>query len=273
MDKIDINKHRMIKSFSFILLLVLIGKLLPAQDLSIYEKHFFINKQDTLPYRLLLPQNYDPHKTYPLILFLHGSGERGNDNAAQLVHGGVFFLRDSIRKNYPAIIVFPQCATEEYWVKLTEQNDSLGKGLYNYETAGKPTTSLGLVQLLVKDIIKKYAVQKKQLYVGGLSMGGMGTFEMVRRSPKLFAAAFVICGGADISIAPQLKNVHWWIFHGDKDEAVNPLYAVTMVKALQQINVPIKYTLYPNVGHNSWDNVFVEPDFIPWLFSNKKSGK
>jgi predicted peptidase len=264
----------MIKRISLILLVILISNLLAAQDLSIFEKHLFINRKDTLPYRLLLPRNYDPHKTYPLLLFLHGSGERGIDNAAQLVHGGDFFLRDSIRKNYPAIVVFPQCAEEDFWVTITEKNDSLGKGLFYFENS-KVTTSLRLVQLLIKNIIKKKFVDPQKIYVGGLSMGGMGTFEIVRRSPELFAAAFVICGGADVTIAHQLKKVNWWIFHGAKDESVNPHYAVTMVQALQKINTIVKFTLYPDAGHNSWDNVFTEPEFIPWLFSNKKinSGK
>jgi predicted peptidase len=262
----------MIKKISFVVTMVVISKLLPAQDLSIYEKHLFIDKRDTLPYRLLLPQNYDPHKTYPMVLFLHGSGERGTDNTAQLVHGGDFFLRDSIRKNYPAIIVFPQCAEDDFWVNITEKNDSMGKGLFYFEN-DKVTTSLRLVQLFIENIIKTKTVDPRKIYVGGLSMGGMGAFEIVRRLPELFAAAFVICGGADISIAPRLKKVNWWIFHGAKDESVNPQYAVTMVQALQKINTNVKFTLYPATGHNSWDKAFVEPDLITWLFSNRRKIK
>src|SRR5690606_39835255 len=86
-----------------------------AQDLNKYERSTFISKGDTLPYRILFPQNFDPAKKYPLVLFLHGSGERGNNNEAQLIHGGKLFLKDEIRNNFPAIVVFPQCPKESYW--------------------------------------------------------------------------------------------------------------------------------------------------------------
>src|SRR5665213_1560418 len=89
-----------------------------AQDTSLYTKHFFVHNRDTMPYRVLLPLNFNPHKKYPLILFLHGSGERGNDNEKQLVHGGSLFLTDSIRKIYPAIVVFPQCPNESTWENI-----------------------------------------------------------------------------------------------------------------------------------------------------------
>lgn len=273
--KLTLNSHYkiyivMIKKTLLALAVLFISNMLFAQDLSLFEKHLFINKGDTLRYRLLLPANYNPGKIYPMVLFLHGAGERGNDNEAQLVHGADLFLRDSIRKNYPAIVVFPQCATKDYWAKLSVKSDSSGKKMFVFETAGKPTTSMRLVQELVKKIIYQYPVTRKQIYVGGLSMGGMGTFEIVRRNPKLFAAAFAICGGADSSIAPKLKKVNWWIFHGAKDEVVDPKYSKIMVTALQQINAPVKFTLYPDANHNSWDSAFAEPGLIPWLFSNKK---
>ena len=95
-----------------------------AQNTSVYEKHLYVQGQDTLPYRLLLPLNYNAKKNYPLVLFLHGAGERGNDNEKQLVHGGDLFLIDSIRKNYPAIVVFPQCATNGFWSNIIVHNDT-----------------------------------------------------------------------------------------------------------------------------------------------------
>jgi predicted peptidase len=260
----------MIRKTLLALLVLFISNTVFSQDLSLFEKHLFIHRGDTLRYRLLLPLNYNPGKMYPMVLFLHGSGERGNDNEAQLVHGADLFLRDSIRKKYPAIIVFPQCTANDSWVKISEKKDSSGKRLFVFKTEGKPTNSMRLVQELVKKIIYQYPVTKKQIYVGGLSMGGLGTFEIVRRNPKLFAAAFAICGGADSSIAPKLKKVNWWIFHGAKDDVVNPQYSEIMVTALKQQNAPVKFTLYPNASHNSWDNAFAEPGLMPWLFSNKK---
>ena len=241
-----------------------------AQDKSLYQKYTFIKGTDTLPYRLLLPENYDASKKYPLILFLHGAGERGNDNEAQLVHGSSLFLRDSIRKKYPAIIIFPQCPAKSFWSNVAIKTNAAGERAFTFQTGGTPTIAMELLQQLLFQTIKKYKVQRKQIYVGGLSMGGMGTFEIVNRNPKLFAAAFPVCGGADSSAANNLKKVNWWVFHGAKDNVVLPVYSERIVNALQQINAKVKFTLYPEADHNSWDSAFAEPGLIPWLFSNKK---
>lgn len=241
-----------------------------GQDFSKYEKHLYINKGDTLPYRLLLPENYNPGKEYPMILFLHGSGERGNNNEAQLVHGGELFLRDINRQKFPAIVVFPQCSQNDSWINLTDTLDAAGKRDFVFNTAVKPTRAMHIVEKLIKYLIFQYPITKRQLYVGGLSLGGMGTYDIVRLHPKLFVAAFPICGAADVSIVPKLKKVNWWIFHGGKDGNVNPKYSIAMAAAIKQSNIPVKLTIYPDAGHNCWDNVFAEPGLMEWLFSNKK---
>ncbi|MFT3682203.1 MAG: alpha/beta hydrolase-fold protein [Ferruginibacter sp.] len=241
-----------------------------GQDLSLYQKKWFIKDNDTLPYRLLLPLNYDASKKYPLILFLHGAGERGSDNELQLVHGSGLFLRDSVRQKYPAIVVMPQCALNSFWSNVQFKMDSTGFREFIFREGGDPTKSMELLLQLFKKIVKEYPVDKKQLYVGGLSMGGMGTFEMVRRNPGVFAAAFPICGGGATGTAAKMKDVNWWIFHGDADAVVPPKLSQEMVDALKAAGAPVKFTLYPGVNHNSWDNAFVEPDLVPWLFSNKR---
>jgi predicted peptidase len=256
---------------SMLLFLLLSAFISKAQDLSLYEKHLYINGTDTLPYRLLLPANYDASKKYPLIFFLHGAGERGRDNELQLVHGAKLFLKEDIRKNFPAIIVFPQCPANSFWASVEFKVDSsTRKRSFMFRTDGEPTIAMKLAQELLQKIIKEYPVQKKQLYVGGLSMGGMGTFEIVRRNPKLFAAAIPICGGADPSTAPALKKVKWWVFHGAKDDVVLPINSERMVKALEEVKASVKFTLYPDANHNSWDPAFAEPELLPWLFSQKK---
>lgn len=108
------------------------------------------------------------------------------------------------------------------------------------------------------------------MYVGGLSMGGFGTFELVRRNPKLFAAAFPICGGANPITAKKMKHLDWWVFHGEADKVVPPRYSTQMVDAMKKDGLSVKYSLYPGVGHNSWDNAFAEPELLPWLFSKSK---
>ena len=158
---------------------------------------------DTLPYRLLLPEQYDAPKTYPVVFFLHGAGERGRDNEKQLVHGGKLFLIDSIRKNHPAIVVFPQCGAADYWSNVLRLHDDKGNRTFNFLAEGEATRSMEMLQHLVQFVMEEYPINKQQVYVGGLSMGGMATFELVRRMNGIFAAAFPICGGANTLTAKK----------------------------------------------------------------------
>lgn len=242
-----------------------------AQDTSLYEKHYFMQQGDTMPYRLLLPVSYNPANKYPLILFLHGAGERGNDNAKQLVHGAALFLKDSIRKNYPAIVVFPQCSAASFWSNIGYHFDSaINKGVMEFKEDGEPSRAMNLLIGLYKQLQKNYSLDYSRLYIGGLSMGGMGTFEFTRRIPNTFAAAFAICGGADTATAKKITNTAWWIFHGLKDDVVNPEFSKNMAAALKANGAEVKLTLYPDDGHNSWDDAFREPAFFSWMFSHKK---
>lgn len=243
-----------------------------AQDMSLYEKHWIMQSGDTMPFRVLLPENYDPAKKYPLVLFLHGRGESGNDNEKQLTHGARMFLQDSIRKNYPAIIVFPQCAANSYWsnVQAVTTGSKTGRRTFYFVPGGEPSQSMKTLQGLVGHLLERYPVKTDQVYVMGLSMGGMGTFELVRRMPGLFAAAIPICGGAHPATATQLVKTKWWIFHGGKDDVVLPGYFEQMVAALQKAKADVKFRLFPDANHNSWDPTFAEPGLLKWLFSQKK---
>jgi predicted peptidase len=265
------NKLGVKKNFLGAVLVLILQVSVFAQDTSLYQRHWYAEKNDTLPYRLLLPKDYNPSKKYPLILFLHGSGERGNDNQAQLIHGSSLFLRDSIRENYKAIVVFPQCPSNSFWSNVNIVTDSIQKTrVFNFQADGAPTTSMKLVLGLLNYLHGKYQLDDKRIYVGGLSMGGMGTFELVRRKPKLFAAAFPICGGANAATARKLKAPSWWIFHGLKDNVVDPVYSKTMAAALKDEGARVKLTLYPEANHNSWDSAFAEKDLMSWLFSQHK---
>lgn len=241
-----------------------------TQDLSLYEKHIFISNGDTLPYRLLLPQNYDSTKKYTLVFFLHGAGERGNDNEKQLTHGATLFLREDVRKDYPAIVVFPQCPQNSFWSNVAISQDNEGKRKFEFSAGGDPTKAMLLAQGLLDQSLSKYRIRKKQVYVAGLSMGGMGTFELVRRNPGLFAAAVPICGGANTATAEQLKKTSWWIFHGAKDDVVPPVLSRQMYEALLKVGAVAKFTLYPEADHNSWDLAFAEKELLPWLFSRQR---
>ena len=250
-------------------LLFLFSTNMMAQDLSAYQKKVFEKDGQTMPYRILLPKDYNSSQKYPLLLFLHGSGERGNNNESQLIHGSSLFLKDEVRDNYKAIVVFPQCAANSSWAKVDSEGNYPNRTFVFYEKA-EPTKDMVLLEGLLKQLKKTYKLDKNRIYVGGLSMGGMGTFELVRRNPKMFAAAFPICGGAHPGISKKLRKPDWWVFHGDSDNVVPEKYSANMVEAMKNINIDVKYSVYPGVGHNSWDNAFAEPELLSWVFSKSR---
>ncbi len=243
---------------------------LQAQDLSLFQKKWMVQQGDTLPYRVLLPQNYDSTKAYPVLFFLHGAGERGRDNEKQLIHGAKLFSREDIRGKYAFITILPQCPLSDYWSNVLREHDATGKRSFYFLEDGEAGRYMELLQELVRHVMRVYKVKKEQVYAGGLSMGGMGTFELVRRMPGTFAAAFPICGGANPATAKKMKDVNWWIFHGAKDDVVPPQHSERMVNALKAAGAKVKWTLYPEANHNAWDPAFAEPELIPWLLSNQR---
>lgn len=258
---------------SLMLLLFFVGlqQAVTAQDLNLYQKQWLIRGADTLPYRLLLPQNFDAAKAYPLILVLHGSGERGSDNEAQLVHGGKLFLNDTVRSRFPAIVVFPQCPRNNTWAPVSYGMDGAGKRTFAFAPDAPATVPMNMLLRLLDTLNATYRIDDDRVYVGGLSMGGMGTFDLVARKPKTFAAAFPICGGGATEHAKDLRKTAWWIFHGDADAVVPWQLSEQMANAIKkQRRSSVKFTLYPGVNHNSWDNAFAEPELLPWLFAQRR---
>src|ERR1700761_6585510 len=228
-----------------------------AQDNYSFDRGSYINKTDTTPYRFLFPKHFDPKQKYAIIFVLHGAGERGNDNEAQLKYGPKLFLNDSLREKYPAIVVFPQCPKDGWWSNTDVKLDSAGKYTFRFKEGGDPTPAMRGLLGLISEFLEKPYVDKRRVYVGGLSMGGMGTYELLRRKPDVFAAAFAICGGDNgLNAKVYAKTVPLWIFHGAKDDVVSPDRSITMVNAIKAAGGDPKFTLSPNDGHNSWDDAF-----------------
>lgn len=242
-----------------------------SQDKSLYERQLFVVGEDTLRCRILTPLNYSPKKRYPVVIFLHGSGERGDDNDLQLKWGGDLFLDSANRARFPAIIIFPQSPQNFTWAQMKRvpiQGDSLGGFRILADTV--PTKPMQLVLNFIDTLVKNGTADKKRIYIGGLSLGGFGTFDAIQRRPDLFAAAFPICGGGDpSSVTRYRKKLPVWVFHGDADQSVPVSNSRLMVAAMKNAKVTVKYTEYPGVGHDSWIKVFAEPDLLPWLFAQK----
>lgn len=209
------------------------------------EARTFTGSKATLAYRLFTPPDAGPDRTFPLVLFLHGAGERGDDNAAQLRHGVGEFLRPARQEANPCFVVAPQCPSGRWWdpVLLQEFADAM---------AALP------------------GVDPDRVYLTGLSMGGYATWHLLGSRPELFAAAIPICGGGQAATAPAFATVPVWAFHGDADPVVKVDLSRTMVEALRTAGGDPKYTEYPGVRHDSWTRTYRDDEVHQWLFAQRR---
>lgn len=217
---------------------------------------------NVLRYRLLKPLDYDPTEQYPLVIFLHGAGERGDDNTAQLVHGMADFCTPERREKFKCYVLAPQCPEGQKWADVDWRLDHVP-----LPEAASP--SMDLVMSVVDSMVEDAAIDKNRIYITGLSMGGYGTWDIVYRRPKFFAAAVPVCGGADPTIAETIHHVPIWCFHGAEDKAVRVKFSRDMIAALEEAGGEPKYTEYENVGHNSWTRTYANDDLYEWLFSQR----
>ena len=244
-------------------LLACVANALCAADDDFETRVFQGKASQTLPYRLLKPQNYDPQKSYPLVLFLHGAGERGEDNKAQLLHVvGVFASKEN-RERFPCFVVAPQCPEGKRWVEV----DWAAK---SHTQPEEPSVPMALTVELVKQLSKEFHIDPQRQYVIGLSMGGYGTWDILTRHPDMFAAGVPICGGADENTAPRIAKLPIWVFHGEVDSVVPTIRSKNMIAALERAGGKPRYTEYPKCDHNSWTPAIQEPDLLPWLFAQKR---
>jgi predicted peptidase len=236
-----------------------------SQSSSKFSSNKFGNAQgDTLQYRMLFPDS-DTLRRYPLIVFLHGSGERGSDNEAQLKWGVQNFATDQNMIRFPAIVIAPQCPEKVSWSNFTR-----GKTSADIKLQPTPTKPMELLIELIHQLVKTMRIDSNRIYITGLSMGGYGTFDAIERYPNLFAAAVPVCGGGDVSRAASIAHIPIWIFHGAEDPAVNPAYSRDMLKALTDAGAHPGFTEYPEVGHFSWLGAYSDPLMMQWLFRQHK---
>ena len=202
---------------------------------------------------------------------MHGSAQRGKDNEKQLTWGADLFLDSLNRRKFAAIVVFPQGPGNSLWgaIGFTRLDDSLR---YNFPASKTPIKPMQMLLGLTDELKKNNSVDTNRFYVGGLSMGGFATFEILWRKPHFFAAAFSICGAGNADQVHLYANKFpIWIFHGGADRLVPVSNSRLMYKTLKAEGANVIYTEYPGVGHDSYKKALAEPDLLPWLFKQKKT--
>lgn len=259
-------KFLKLKSTVLLLTFFFVVNITPSfSQTSTFSFNKYINdKGDTLNYRQLTP-DYDTMRKYPLVIFLHGSGERGNDNESQLKWGVMNFAKEHSMIMHPAIVIAPQCPEKMSWSNFSNKKNSTE--MYLQPTPSKP---MELLIALIQKLKKELPVDTNRIYITGLSMGGFGTYDAIERYPDLFAAAVPVCGGGDVSKAPSIAHIPIWIFHGAEDAAVNPIFSLNMVTALTKAGAHPGFTQYPEVGHFSWLGAYSDPLMMEWLFRQHK---
>ena len=233
----------MMKQWTTLLVFLFLSLSLSAQQG--YGRDIFVSsKGDSLPYRMIHPESVKPGEKYPIVLFLHGAGERGNDNEKQLTHGGQMFLNPVNQEKYPIPAEMP-----------------VGQEI---------SPILQTLKQLLDSYLVMPEVDTQRVYIIGLSMGAMGTYDLVIRYPEIFAAAIPICGIVNPSRLSAAKDVKFRIFHGDADDVVPVKGSREAYKALKAAGADVEYIEFPGCNHGSWNPAFNYPGFMDWLFKQKK---
>lgn len=203
-----------------------------------------ITKTVGCKYWLFLPKDYGKQDArWPLILFLHGAGERGDDLEKVKVHGLPKIVEE--QRGFPFIVVSPQCPEDEWW-------------------------SSDLLNALLDEVIASYAVDEDRVYVTGLSMGGFGTWSLAIDRPERLAAVAPICGGGIPLLAGRMKSVPAWVFHGALDEVVPLQRSEQMVNALREAGGEVKFTVYAQAGHDAWTETYANPELYAWFLEHRR---
>lgn len=253
------------KYFALPLLLLITLPAISQTD-ELWEKYQHTSYNGTvLPYRLLPPQEIKEGEKYPLVIFLHGSGERGNDNQAQLKHVAKSFEAEAVRNAYPAFVVFPQLAENHTW-----SNGQMNRATHIIDLENQAGDYLAAVMDVIDEMQAEYPVDANRIYIGGLSMGGYGTWDAMSRWPDRFAAGFPICGAGDPSTVSRMSHIPIWVLHGAEDNVVLPECSRVMVAALKAQGAAVIYSEFEGIGHNSWDPAFDTRHLIDWIFAQVK---
>lgn len=249
----------MLKSIGMMLVTVAVAVAGPLEEMKA-EVHSKGDK--SLPFRWT---KIGEGKSPAMVLFLHGAGERGSDNKAQVKHGVGDLLTWVKKNNENVVVVAPQCNNGVWWADASNMRSPEGAKL-----AEKTSMMLTMVFEVVDRLAKEHQVDPGRIYVTGLSMGGFGSFASVARRPDFFAAAMPVCGGGDPTTAGRMKKVPFRVYHGDADSVVPVTCSRVMVKALKEAGADVELTEYPGVKHDSWTQTYKNDEVWKWLFAQKK---
>lgn len=222
-------------------------------------------KDEVFKYRILKPAKVAKGKTYPLVLFLHGAGERGDDNRKQLKYLPERMAAEPYRSTYPCFVLAPQCRRGRKWADVSWSHRASTK------MPAEPSHQMAVAIAVLRKTMSAEPVDPRRVYLTGLSMGGYGSWDLAVRHPEWFAAVVPICGGGDERQAKRLASLPIWAFHGDKDPAVPVGRSRTMIEAIKQAGGKPKYTEVKGGGHNVWSIAYAaESGVLEWMFRQVK---
>jgi len=217
------------------------------------------------PYRLLPPAGVSAgHGPWPLVIFLHGAGERGNDNRLQLRYLPEYLAGDDGRRRYPCFCLAVQCPEADKWADVDWSHPSA-------PPAAADTPAMAALRAIAAEVVAAHPIDRGRIYLTGISMGGYGTWHWATAEPEWFAAVAPVCGGGDPARASVLKNTPLWAVHGELDEAVPVERSRQMIEAIRRAGGSPRYGELAGVGHHSWKPAY-DPAFglVDWMFEQRK---
>jgi predicted peptidase len=220
-----------------------------------------------LPYRMFVPRDYMQSRRYPILVVLHGAGERGTDNEKHLGNGVLTFCDAGLQKPHPTFVVYPQCPEGARWVETPWE-----AGPYD-QTKVPISQPLSAVMGLVAALGQEFTVDPDRILIAGISMGGFGAWDFATRFPEHCAGAMPICGGGDPSVADRAKEVPIWAFHGAADPVVPVRGSRLMVEALRKAGGKVKYNEFAGADHHIWDRVWQNKAALTWLMTRWQPAK
>jgi predicted esterase/lysophospholipase L1-like esterase len=240
------------------------ASILPNQSAPEFQSTFVRGRDFSMPCRWIAPEKMTEGETYPLILFLHGAGERGSDNEIQLKHFPSKMVSPERRAKFPCFILAPQCPEGGRWTA-----DDWGSSRAQRLARGM-TEPMEAVTALLRQFVATHPVDMDRIYLTGLSMGGYGTFDLAARRPDWFAAVAPVCGGGHVETADRFVGVPLSIWHGDQDDAVPVGRSRDIVAELGELGIEVEYHELPGVGHDVWNQAYGEQGCLDWMFAQRR---